>query len=94
MANKVYQDAEAAFRQAAHVFKQELWQHRGAAHSIEARGTLVEVRQADGGIQTIKLEGAVGKSYYDKAYEAGWAGVVRQSPQHGPKLKEFFAKAN
>lgn len=43
-------DADAAFRQAAHVFKQELWQHRGAAHSIEARGTLVEVRQADGGI--------------------------------------------
>jgi carbon-monoxide dehydrogenase large subunit len=43
-------DADAAFKQAAHVFKQELWQHRGAAHSIEARGTLVEVRQADGGI--------------------------------------------
>jgi carbon-monoxide dehydrogenase large subunit len=43
-------DADAAFKQAAHVFKQDLWQHRGAAHSIEARGTLVEVRQADGGI--------------------------------------------
>jgi carbon-monoxide dehydrogenase large subunit len=43
-------DADAAFRQAAHIFKQGLWQHRGAAHSIEARGTLVEVRQADGGI--------------------------------------------
>ena len=27
-------------------------------------------------------------------YEAGWAGVIRQSPQHGAKLKEFFAKAN
>jgi carbon-monoxide dehydrogenase large subunit len=43
-------DTEAAFRAAAQVFRQELWQHRGAAHSIEARGTLVEVRQADGGI--------------------------------------------
>jgi carbon-monoxide dehydrogenase large subunit len=43
-------DAEAAFGKAAHIFKQELWQHRGAAHSIEARGTLVEVREADGGI--------------------------------------------
>jgi TRAP-type transport system periplasmic protein len=51
-------------------------------------------RQADAGIQTIKLEGAAGKSYHDKAYEAGWAGVLRQSPQHGPKLKEFFAKTN
>ena len=43
-------DVDAAFAKAAHVFKQELWQHRGAAHSIEARGTLAEVRAADGGI--------------------------------------------
>jgi carbon-monoxide dehydrogenase large subunit len=43
-------DADAAFAKAAHVFKQELWQHRGAAHSIEARGLLAEVRSADGGI--------------------------------------------
>jgi TRAP-type C4-dicarboxylate transport system substrate-binding protein len=51
-------------------------------------------RQADVGIQTIKLDGAAGKAYHDKAYEAGWAGVLRQSPQHGAKLKEFFAKTN
>ncbi len=43
-------DVNAAFAKAAHVFKQELWQHRGAAHSIETRGTLAEVRSADGGI--------------------------------------------
>ena len=43
-------DVDAAFAKAAHVFKQELWQHRGAAHSIEARGTLAELRAADGGI--------------------------------------------
>jgi TRAP-type C4-dicarboxylate transport system substrate-binding protein len=51
-------------------------------------------RQADAGIQTIALDGAAGKAYRDKAYEAGWAGIVRQSPQHGAKLKEFFAKGN
>jgi carbon-monoxide dehydrogenase large subunit len=43
-------DTDAAFAKAAHVFKQELWQHRGAAHSIEARGTIAEIRAADGGI--------------------------------------------
>src|SRR5215831_4992058 len=48
-------------------------------------------RQADAGIQTIRLEGVEGKFYRDKAYEAGWAGVIRQSPQHGAKLKEFFS---
>src|SRR4051794_1903059 len=43
-------DADAAFAKAAHVFKQQLWQHRGGAHSIEARGILAEVRSTDGGI--------------------------------------------
>ena len=43
-------DTDAAFAKAAHVFKQELWQHRGAAHPIEARGILAEIRAADGGI--------------------------------------------
>ena len=43
-------DVAAAFAKAAHIFKQELWQHRGAAHSIEARGTIAEIRAADGGI--------------------------------------------
>jgi carbon-monoxide dehydrogenase large subunit len=43
-------DTAAAFAKAAHVFKQELWQHRGAAHSIEARGIIAEIRAADGGI--------------------------------------------
>jgi TRAP-type C4-dicarboxylate transport system substrate-binding protein len=72
----------------------------GEQAEAEAAGIFAEEnakdtkRQAEAGIQTIKLEGAAGKSYHDKAYEAGWAGVVRQSPQHGPKLKEFFAKAN
>jgi len=43
-------DADAAFAKATHVFRQQLWQHRGAAHSIEARGVLAEYRATDGGI--------------------------------------------
>lgn len=50
-------------------------------------------RQADAGIKTIKLEGAAGAEWHDKAYAAGWEGVIKQSPQSGPKLKEFFSKA-
>ena len=37
-----YGDAEAAFSKAAHVFHEELWQHRGAAHPIEGRGILAQ----------------------------------------------------
>ena len=50
-------------------------------------------RQAAAGIQTIKFEGAVADAYRAKAYQAGWDGIIRQSPTTGPKLKEFFQKA-
>jgi aerobic carbon-monoxide dehydrogenase large subunit len=38
-----YGDIEAAFAKAAHVVREELWAHRGAAHSMEGRGILVEI---------------------------------------------------
>jgi TRAP-type C4-dicarboxylate transport system substrate-binding protein len=50
-------------------------------------------RQAAGGIQTIKLDGAAAETYRAKAYQAGWEGIIRQSPETGPKLREFFSKA-
>ena len=43
-------NAEAAFGKAAHVFHEELWQHRGAGHSIEGRGILAEYRGTDDAI--------------------------------------------
>src|SRR5262245_28457114 len=39
-----YGDAEGAFAKAAHVFHEELWQHRGSAHPIEGRGLIAEWR--------------------------------------------------
>jgi TRAP-type transport system periplasmic protein len=45
-------------------------------------------KQKAAGIEVI----ALGDEFRKKAYEAGWAGVIRQSPEHGPKLKAFFAK--
>ncbi|MGH6670896.1 MAG: xanthine dehydrogenase family protein molybdopterin-binding subunit [Xanthobacteraceae bacterium] len=38
-----YGDTETAFAKAAHVVHQDLWMHRGAAHSMEGRGILTEV---------------------------------------------------
>ena len=49
-------------------------------------------RQAEAGIQTIKFEGASAETYRTKAYQAGWEGIIKQSPEHGPKLREFFSK--
>jgi carbon-monoxide dehydrogenase large subunit len=39
-----YGDSDAAFAKAAHIFHEDLWQHRGAAHPIEGRGILAEWR--------------------------------------------------
>lgn len=49
-------------------------------------------KQDKAGIKTITFNAADAKTYYDKAYEAGWAGIVRQSPEHGAKLRGFFSK--
>jgi TRAP-type transport system periplasmic protein len=50
-------------------------------------------RQAAAGIQTIRFEGARATTYLNKAYQAGWSGIIRQSPTAGPRLKELFQKA-
>ncbi|MGH6788472.1 MAG: TRAP transporter substrate-binding protein DctP [Pseudolabrys sp.] len=51
-------------------------------------------RQADAGIKTIKFDGAGAAEWRKKAYDAGWAGIIKQSPEHGPKLRTFFSKSN
>jgi carbon-monoxide dehydrogenase large subunit len=38
-----YGDIDAAFAKTAHVVAEDLWVHRGAAHSIEGRGILAEI---------------------------------------------------
>jgi len=45
-----YGDTDAAFRSAAHVFGETLWQHRGSAHPIEARGIVAQYEPANGGV--------------------------------------------
>ena len=64
----------------------------GAIEAKENADDLAKQKQA--GIQTIEFAGAEGKAFLDKAYEAGWAGIIKQSPQHGPKLREYFSKPN
>jgi TRAP-type C4-dicarboxylate transport system substrate-binding protein len=49
-------------------------------------------RQAQAGIETIRLEGAQGRQYVDRAYEAAWADVLKASPEHGAKLRELFSR--
>jgi TRAP-type C4-dicarboxylate transport system substrate-binding protein len=50
-------------------------------------------KQKAAGIVVIEFTGADAEAFRAKAYEAGWAGILKQSPTHGAKLREFFAKA-
>ena len=49
-------------------------------------------RQADFGIQVIQLDPAAAKSYVANAYEYGWAGINKVSPEHGPQLRKLFSR--
>jgi TRAP-type C4-dicarboxylate transport system substrate-binding protein len=49
-------------------------------------------RQSKAGIEAIAFDAAGAKRYLDQAYEAGWAGIIRQSPESGAKLRGFFSK--
>ena len=49
-------------------------------------------RQAKAGIKVIRFDGAQAKEFTDKAYESGWAGIIKNSPVHGPKMRQLFTK--
>lgn len=49
-------------------------------------------RQAKAGIETISFAPEVAKDYLKKAYETGWAGEIRQSPDIAPKLRALFSR--
>jgi TRAP-type transport system periplasmic protein len=49
-------------------------------------------RQAKAGIQSIRFDAATSRQYLDKAYEVGWASIIKASPEHGPKMKALFSK--
>ena len=38
------------------------------------------------------MQGAQAKEYVDTAYEAGWVGIIKNSPVHGPKMRALFTK--
>jgi TRAP-type C4-dicarboxylate transport system substrate-binding protein len=49
-------------------------------------------RQADAGIQVIKLPDAEAKRMLQLSQEAGWAGILATSPQHGARLRELMTR--
>ena len=65
-----------------------------AAAEFKAENEKDTKRQADAGIKVIKFSGADADAWRKKAYDTGWEGIIKQSPEHGPKLRAFFSKSN
>lgn len=49
-------------------------------------------RQAQAGIKVISFDDAASKRYLETAYEAGWASIIKASPENGAKLKAALSK--
>ena len=49
-------------------------------------------RQKEAGIQVITFDAAAAKQYYDKAYDVGWASIIKASPQYGPQMRKLFSR--
>ncbi|HMI97737.1 MAG TPA: xanthine dehydrogenase family protein molybdopterin-binding subunit [Micropepsaceae bacterium] len=45
-----YGDVASAFASAAHIFREELWHHRGCGHAMECRGVVAEFAAHRGGL--------------------------------------------
>lgn len=67
----------------------ELEESMQKVEAEENAGDLAKQKAA--GIQTIEFKGPDAEKYLKTAYDTAWAGIIKQSPVHGPKLREFFS---
>lgn len=77
--------------QRAFLEKQGAWLE-GLNAEIPAKLAPAEIkRQTEAGIEVIRLPEAEAKRFTQLSMEAGWAGILATSPQHGAKLRQLMA---
>jgi TRAP-type C4-dicarboxylate transport system substrate-binding protein len=78
-------------RQKAYLQKQAEWLEAQNVEMGKVDGPADAKRQADAGIQVIKLDEAQSKIFLKAAYDGGWEQIIKASPVKGPKLRELMA---
>ncbi|MES2533512.1 MAG: TRAP transporter substrate-binding protein DctP [Pseudomonadota bacterium] len=77
--------------QKAFLEKQRDWLEKTALeHSLAAAAENI-AKQKEAGIQTITFSPADTAAYEKLSLDAAWAGIVKNSPEHGPKLRALMA---
>ena len=72
--------------------QQQVINFEGRNDFWKAYGQEETKRQAAAGIKAITFDGATTAAYLKQAYDTGWAGVIKLSPQHGPQMQKLFTK--
>ena len=72
--------------------QQQVINFEGRNDFWKAYGAEEKKRQAEAGIKTITFDAATTAAYVKQAVDAGWAGVIKLSPQHGPAMQKLFTK--
>ncbi|KKW69341.1 hypothetical protein AAV94_00180 [Lampropedia cohaerens] len=70
--------------------RQRDWLERLALEKSMADVAIDLQRQQDAGIQVITFKGEDAQEYLRKSLDTAWAGIIRLSPEHGPKLRELM----
>ena len=72
--------------------QQQVINFEGRNDFWKAYGSEEIKRQAAAGIKSITFDAATTAAYVKQAVDAGWAGVIKLSPQHGPAMQKLFTK--
>lgn len=76
--------------QKAYLEKQAAWLEAQNVEMGSVDGPADAKKQADAGIQVIKLDAAQSKIFLKAAYDGGWEQIIKASPTKGPKLRELM----
>jgi TRAP-type transport system periplasmic protein len=78
-------------QQKAFLTKQAEWLEAQNVEMGKVDGPADAKRQADAGIQVIKLDDAQSKIFLKAAYDGGWEQIIKASPTKGPQLRALMA---
>lgn len=77
-------------QQKAFLTKQAEWLEAQNVEMGKVDGPADAKKQADAGIQVIKLDDAQSKIFLKAAYEGGWEQIIKASPTKGPQLRALM----
>lgn len=88
MAKSVWDGLTSEQQEFLNMMMKELEAKNSSNHDLNASELK---RQNEAGLETITFSEEDAATWLKAAKEVGWASVIEVSPEHGPKLREYFA---